>query len=235
MDSARFIQVYIVQVFIIFFYLWIANRILKRNKNRLNLFLSLFYIINAVAFIINVIYANIFNEEVVTFLHFIVYYLVCLSLVFPLLFLLILQKGEELFSTNKQVFLLMIYAILLLGLWGIPNGITINESTDWKPAWNWEFLLYAYIVVTIVATTPTLYYTLKIKKTLESPTLNKRWSFFLLGIIFHFIYHYGTSFSNTLNNPTFRLVWAIICIPILSGAWLIYYGVGQQFKDSIKH
>jgi hypothetical protein len=123
MDIARFIQVFLVQGLIGLFYLFIAYRILKRESKGLNLILSGAYLSVAFGVFINVIYAFILVESVVHILHFLTYYLICLSLIFLLIFVLIVEKSDKVITPKIQLVLIITFGVLLLGLWFIPNGM----------------------------------------------------------------------------------------------------------------
>ncbi len=228
MDLARFIQVFIVQGFAGLFYLFVWLKILKREARGLNLILSNFYLFVAAGVILNMIYINIFDEYIVHILHFITYYLLCLSLIFLLIFVLVLLKSENVVTVQKQLLLIFIFSILILGLWFIPNGITIGPSTSWKPEWSWFFFLYSIIVCSVFAIGPTIYYSLKIDKSFKFRNLKRKWRYFLIGIAGYFFLYYGTSLSNTLADPTFRLIWSFLSLPCLASLYFIYYGVAKQ-------
>ncbi len=230
MDIARFIQVFLVQGLIGLFYLFIAYRILKRESKGLNLILSGAYLSVAFGVFINVIYAFILVESVVHILHFLTYYLICLSLIFLLIFVLIVEKSDKVITPKIQLVLIITFGVLLLGLWFIPNGMIINASTDWKPEWSWPFLTYSFIVCSSIAIVPTTYYSIKIYLKFEYKELKKKWKYFLVGIFAYFFLYYGTSISNTLADPTFRLIWSLASLPALISLYFVYYGVAKQLK-----
>ena len=227
-DIARFIQVFLVQGLAGLFFLFIAYRILKRESKGPNLILSGFYLSVAFAVIINVIYAFILVESVVHILHFLTYYLLCLSLIFLLVFVLLVDKSDKVITPKIQLGLIITFGVLLLGLWFIPNGIVINASTDWKPEWSWPFLTYSFIICSSIAIVPTTYYSLKLYLKFEYKELKKKWKYFLVGIFAYFFLYYGTSISNTLADPTFRLIWSLASLPALISLYFVYYGVAKQ-------
>lgn len=230
MDLARFLQIYVIQGGFTVFFFYMAIIILKRGKKRPNLYLSGFYLSTAIGGLINIVYANIFIENIVYLLHFITYYVLCYSLTFLLIFTLILLKPVDKFNTKIQITLLILVGILLLGLLFIPNGIQINQTTNWKPNWSWSFFLYSIIVCSAILIVPTSYYSLKIYFKFENQQLKKKWKYFLMGLFAYFFLYYGTSFSNTLNSDTFRLIWSLISLPTLIALYIIYYGVGRQLE-----
>lgn len=230
MDFARFIQVYIIQGLFALFYLIMASIVLKRGRKQLNLYLSSFYLTTTVGGVLNMIYANLFNETVVFIMHFITYFMFCFSMAFLLIFVLILVKPIDRITRKLQSIILIIFGLLLLGTLLIPNGIVINETTNWKPNWSEIFLVYTVVVGSCMVIIPTLYYSIKIYKKFENEYLKKKWKYFIFGISAYFFLFYGTTLSNALNNDTFRLIWSIVSLPTLISLYLIYYGVVQQLE-----
>ena len=225
MDFPRIIQVFVVQGGLGLIYLFIAYKILRRESRGINLRLSGFYICGGIGAIINIIYVFMIDESIVKILHFFTYFILCFSLVFLLLTVLILDKSEKMISGKIQ-FLIIISFIIMFGvLWFIPEGITINSSTDWKPKWSWPFLIYSVIVCSVMLIIPTIYYSLKLYNKFEHQALKKKWKFFLIGIFTYFFLYYGTSISNTLADPLFRLIWSIISIFTLISLYFIYYAI----------
>lgn len=225
MDIPRFIQIFIVQGGVGLIYLFIAYKILRRESKGINLVLSSFYICGGIGVIINIIYAFIIIESVVKILHFITFYIYSFSIVFLLLTVLILDKSEKVITGKLQFIIIASFAITLVGLWFIPGGITINSSTDWKPEWNWPFLIYSVVVCSVMVIIPTTYYSLKLYNKFEHHKLRKKWRFFLIGIFSYFFLYYGTSLSNTLADPLFRLIWSITSLFTLISLYFIYYAI----------
>lgn len=225
MDIARFIQIFLVQGLAGLFYLFIAYRILKKDNQSLNRVLSSFYICVAFAVILNIIYAFIFIEEVVYILHVTTYYLLCFPLIFLLVFVLILLKSDVFFTRKYQFILIIAFGIMLMGLWLIPNGVVINESTNWKPDWSWTYLLYSITVCSLFAIIPTIVLSIKLYQKFEYKELKNKLKYFLLGISGYFFLYFGTSISNTLNDPMFRLIWSLLSLPALVSLYFVYFGV----------
>lgn len=207
-------------------YIWF--KIIKREPSGLNFILSNFYLLVAAGVILNIIYVNIFDETIVLVLHFITFYLFCLSLIVLLVFVLTLLKSEEVFTTQKQLSIILIFGVMIFGLWFIPDGIKIGESRSWKPEWSWIFFLCNIILCSCFAIGPTIYYSLKIEKSFRFDNLRRKWRYFLSGIGGYYFLFYGISLSNTLANPIFRLIWAILSLPSLISIYFIYYGVAKQ-------
>ncbi|MFX1394652.1 MAG: hypothetical protein ACFFAH_13915 [Promethearchaeota archaeon] len=230
MDIARFITVYIVQLGMGIIYFIIGVVILKRDTKRLNQLFSTFYLLAASATILNVIYASLFINPAVKILHFITFFLFCFAIIYLLIFNLILLKSEKIFTIKKHNLIAGIYAVLLLVLILIPKGITIDESTNWRPVWSLPFLIYALIVVSSCAVIPTTYYSIQIYKKFEDDVLKKKWAYYILATFGYFAILYLSSISNFLNDPNFRLFTSIVGLLLYATAFLLYYGVGRHIK-----
>ena len=146
-----------------------------------------------------------------------------------MLFVLILLKSENVISLKIELSFLLIYAILLFILWFIPGGITIDETTGWKPVWSWGFTIYAMIVCSGVII-PTIIFSIQTYRKFDNTQLRKKWLFFIIGCIEFFYLYYGTTISNGLANPGFRTLWAYISLISVPGLIFIYFGVGKQLK-----
>jgi hypothetical protein len=231
LDLARIIQVYLVQGLIGIFFLYLSYLILKRDKKRLNIIFSCFYIIAAVGVFINFIYAPLTIEAVVLVLYYITIFCFVFSPIFILVTELILLKSEKIIDTKKQVLIILIYGIVLSGMIFIPNGVTINASTDWKPVWSFPYYLFVVIVLSIGAVIPALYFSIQIYNQFQDELLRKKWGYFIIGIVGLFILVYGTLISNLLNIQAFRLLWSIISLILITiTPYLIYYSVGKQIE-----
>ena len=226
-DIARFIQVFLVQGLAGLFYLFIAYKILKREKKGLNLILSSFYLCVGFGVIINFVYTFIFVEVVVYVLHILTIYLLCFSLIFLFIFVLILYKSDKVITLKIQIIFIIIFGALLLGFWFIPNGVEINQTTNWKPEWSWGFLSYNFFICSVIIA-PTLFFSIKLYLKFEYKELKKKWKYFLIGICAYFFLYYGTSLSNTLADPFFRFIWSILSLPSLISLYFVYYGVAKQ-------
>jgi hypothetical protein len=236
MDLMRIIVVYVLQLGIGgIFFLFIAALILKRSRKKLNIVFSMFFISVALGIIINVIYASITYEEligVVIFLHILTFYLFTLAQVFLLTFNLILLKSEAIFSTLKQILLVIIYAILLsiLFLVGMFGGVELGPSTDWKPVWYLPFLLTVLGICVPTLIIPILYFSLQIYSKFENEELKEKWKYFLIGILLYFIMWAGTTITNFLAQQSIRNIWAIFSFASLLSTYTIYYGVGKEIN-----
>lgn len=235
MPDARFIQVYIVQLMIGIILAIIAYLILKRDRKRLNVIFSGFYICCAVGIAINCIYAPLKDEEIVLWLNFATNFLFAFSPVFLVVFDLILLKSEKVMDSKKQLLIIVVYAAALLGLIFFivqpEPGVIINADTEWRPVYTLPFYLYLMIVIISMSLLPTLYLSYKIYVKFEDDVLKRKWRFFYVGIIFIYAFAMGTFTMNYLNDDAIRNAWALISlITSLLGPMMVYYGVGRQLE-----
>ena len=229
MTSTGFIQVYIAQGILFAYFIILGYKVLKRGINRLNLFLSSFYFFVALGLLINFIYVLLSNELTVLILYYTTLYLLFLGTMFLTSFITLLFKSDKIFTSKKQVIIIICYNITLFCMIFIPNGVIINQSTNWNPVYNIYFLIYLIIILSVFSFIPGIYYGLKLYHTIEEQFLKTRWKAFLIGIIGLYIFAYGTLISNTLNIQDFRTIWSLISVILITiFSYLVYYGVAQR-------
>ncbi len=230
----RIIQIYVVQGILCVFFLFLAVKIITRQKKKLNYIFSAFYISEAIGLIINFIYAPLENEVIVKGLNFLTNFFSFYAVIFLLLFIILLYKTEKAFEPKKQIILILTTGIIyfcMLFIAIIPElGVEMTEANQFTPYWGWLFFLYVSSITTIFSTIPTLYYIWKIFNSFKDETVRGRWRFFFGGVIFLYLLLYSIFIRNTFFPGTilstilslFGLVFSIC------GAIFIYYGVGRQ-------
>jgi len=232
----RVLTIYVAQGLACIFLIFIAYKILKRDRKRLNLIFSGTYISAAVGLIINMIYGPIANEGVVLILNYLTNFGIFYSPIFLVVFDLILLKSEKVITTTKQLLILIGYGILMFCMiffvitedW----GVTINEETKWSPVWELPFFLYLVLIESI-AVLPLLYLSIQIYQKFEDDQLKKKWRFFIFGFCAFIIFMYAIFLSNLLGQkiPEIRtLMGATGLILAIAGGYLMYNGVGRQLE-----
>lgn len=233
-SPTRIITIYIAQGLVFAFFLFLSIKILKRDRKRLNIIFSGFYISPVIGLFINFIYGPLTNEPLVLVLNFLTNFGIFYAPIFLVVFNLILLKSEKVITSNKQLLILILYAIALFCMiifLFIPEfGVTLNESTDWSPKWSFPFFIYLLIIESI-AVIPVLFLALQIYRKFEDKTLKKKWKFFILGFCALAIFMYGIFVSNYLNISIFRTIMGVIgLILAIIGGYLMYFGVGRQIE-----
>ncbi|TXT61422.1 MAG: conserved membrane protein of unknown function [Promethearchaeota archaeon] len=235
-DLFRFLQIYVIQGFLLAIFLYLAYKILRYKKKRLNRVFSRFYISSSIGVLINFIYAPLQIqgfETVVLILNFLTNFFIVYSLTFFLIFLLILLRSEKFLTVRKELIIEIVYGIIFFSLiFFLPfGGVKIDASTNWKPVYSLPFYLYLTIILIIFMIIPILYVSFKIYNDFTDELLKKKWQYFLFGIISLIVFMFGTFTANFLNIEAFRSAWSIIAgILVLLGSYLVYYGVGKQIK-----
>jgi hypothetical protein len=232
LTTGRILTVYVAQGLILVIFLYLAIKILLRDRKRLNAIFAGLYIAPAIGTLINFIYAPLTDVSLVLILNFFTNVGAIYAPIFVVVFDLILLKSEKIISTSKQLAILILYGIVVLcmGIFLlIPGfGITIGPP-NWSPVWSIPIFLYVVVILTCFATIPALYFSIKIYQNFEDETLKKRWRYFIFGFISFMTFMYLIFISNTLANATFRLILAGIGIVLtIIGGFLMYYGVGRQ-------
>ncbi|TXT65318.1 MAG: conserved membrane protein of unknown function [Promethearchaeota archaeon] len=233
LDIERILQVFIVQGLIMIFFLYISYLIVKRGKKRLNIIFSIAYLCIALGLLINIIYAIVLYEPITTVLAYVTHYFLAIGPVFLLLFNLIVLKSEKIVSKPIQNIMILVYGIIFTSIFFfIPfNGITINSLTNWRSVWTLEFYIYFLTIITLLTTIPNFYSSFRVYFSFENPELEKKWRFFLIGLVGLYSYMYGAFTANYINIPTFRLVMGILGLSIAVFLYLMYYGVGRQLEE----
>lgn len=226
--------VYIAQGLMCVYFAYLAYKILKRDRKRLNLMFTGFYISNFISLCINFIYAPITDENIVLIMHSITIFFAFYSPIFILVFELLVLKPEKVINTNKQKTILIGYGVvlsfmiffLLIEDWGVEIG-----PPDWTPHWMLPFFLYLVSIVSVCVVGPSFFISYQIYKKFEDAQLKRKWKYFIFGLGAFYACAYGIFISNFLDIPIFRTVIGITdLILIISGAYLMYNGVGRQLE-----
>ena len=234
LSTVRIITIYFAQGLVLFSFVYLAYLILKRDRKRLNIIFSGFYISAAIGIIFNWIYGPIADEPVVLILNYITNFGVFYSPIFFVVFDLILLKSEKIITTSKQLLIFIGYGIymfcmIFFVLAGPGWGVYFNA--DWAPVWELPFFLYLVLGVSIFTIVPLLYLSFQIYNKFEDEQLKKKWKFFIFGICALIGFMYGIFFSNFLDISIVRiLMGAIGVILAIIGGYMMYNGVGRQLE-----
>lgn len=233
LSLTRAFTIYGAQGILFAFLLFLAYKILKRDRKRLNIILSLFYLSVVIGLLVNFVYAPIVDDTIVRILNFFTNFFIYYAVIFLVVFELILLKSEKVITFPKQILIMLLYGIALFSMifFVFIDGWGVTLNVDLAPTWSIPFFIYVVLVVTLGGIIPTLYFALQISKKFEDEILRKRWKFFIIGVCALFIFMYGIFISNTLDNPTIRTAMgALGLILAITGGYLIYYGVGKSIE-----
>ncbi|MFX0018479.1 MAG: hypothetical protein ACFFBT_07720 [Promethearchaeota archaeon] len=230
--TTRIITIYVAQGLIFLFFLFLAFKILKRDRKRLNIIFAGFYLSAAVGLFVNFIYGPLEDVTVVLILNFITNFGIFYSPIFLVVFNLIILKSEKIITTSKQLAVLIIYGIVMfcMMIFLLIPGYGVTFNAKWSPVWSLPFFIYLLIIES-VAVVPLLILSFQIYAKFEDVNLKKKWRLFIFGFCALIIFMYGIFVSNWLNDDNFRLIMGIIgLILAIAGGYLIYSGVGRQIE-----
>ena len=228
-EDIRKITIIAQQTFILGFFSFLIYKILKSEKSRKTYRLVLFYILNIAFTSVNLVYAFIKLNSLTFWLHFTSVYLMLLSPVFYYVFNMMILKSEELLDTRLEIIIVVIYSSTLFITMFISGflfqGITIDQSTAWRPVWTMNFVIPMYILITIICLIPSLMRSMQILRLIKNEELRKRWKILSLGFFMLIGIGYGVFIYNSWNNTTFKIIWLLFSL-IMSptAALLIHYG-----------
>ncbi len=240
MNLTRFLTVYIIQGIMGILYVFLAYKTLKRDKKRLNLVLSSFYLSLAIGVFMNWIYAPLDDLPIVLYLNFLTNFFLFWSVGFLTVFNLILLKSEKIFTTQKQLLYIIGYGLFLgVGMFILLHvqepfsgefGVQL-DPISFSPDWNLSFFLFVLICWLVFACIPSMYFITQIQKKFEDENLKKKFKSFSIGVIEIVIFGIIVFVSNYLNIPTIRTIAAVLgFVLVISAAYLIYSGVGKQIS-----
>ena len=229
--DTRIFGIFIIQPIVILFFIYIALRILKRNRNLLTITLSAFYLLSAAGLIINIFFIMgtlipVDLSLILSILYFITSFLVIFAPIFLVIFLFLIKQQD--FSSKSYIFLTSFYGLGCLLLILIPGGIDIGIHTDWIPKYSWMFLIIFYIYFSLIIVIPTIYLLTKLLLSFQDRNLRKKFFIFMIGIYFMIFSVYGIVLYNTWEYKTFREIWSILSLIAIPAGFLIYNGIGQN-------
>ena len=236
-NPIRVITIYVAQGLVCAWFIYLAYRILKRDRKRLNIIFSGFFLSVVLGMIVNFIYGPIANEDIVLVLNYITNFGIFYAPIFLVVFDLILLKSEKIITTVKQLLILIGFGVFMFCMIFFvltPDwGVTLNEDTNWSPEWSLPFFLYLIIGESLFAIGPVLYLSFKVYNKFEDEQLKKKWKYFIFGYSALIIFMYGIFLSNFLASYDINIrtiMGAIGIILAIAGGYLMFSGVGRQLE-----
>jgi len=228
----RAVTVYGAQMLVCLWDAYLAYRILKRDRKRLNIIFAGFYLFGVIGLIFNFIYAPLPIGPVVFVLNFFTNFFLFYSPIFFVVFELMLLKSEKYINTTKQLLILIGYGIFMFCMicFAYPGwGLTFNAND--QPKWELAFFLYLIIGESIFAVGPVFYLSFRAYYKFEDEQLKKKWKNFIYGFGAYMIFLYTIFISNKLDDPNFRIIAGITgLICAIVGGYLMYIGVTRQLE-----
>lgn len=155
-DWTRIFLIYGIQLSLGIFFFYFGIIILRRNQNNLGCYLSGFYLTIACAAFLNTILILIRADPLAFILYFVILYLGFFAHSFLIVFArkLIEPYVERQFPNGFKI--LLAYAVMTFLILLYPGGFKYNEHTNWRPKFNFYFLVMLYIYYTLFLLGPLL-------------------------------------------------------------------------------
>ena len=227
---ARLVVVFISQAFMIILFIILAYKILKRNRKRSSITLSVLYFLLAIGLFMNIIFILVIpsdNGDIISIVYNIASFLIVFPFIFILIFINIILKLEESFTLKKIMIIIIIYGVLCALLYIFPGGVTF--SSTWTPIYSIPFFIYLTVFFTSCLTIPTIIYSIRLYNLFIARNLKEKLRLFLSGVFLMLATVYGAIYYNTTSDPIFRAVWLICAFFMeISAGLLVYYGIGKN-------
>ena len=230
-EEVRLLLVFIPQLILASIFLFIAIKLLIRNRMRSIITLSMFYVFSAAGLIFNAIFLLIAtfipeNAVLLVSLYFLSFYPILFSPIFIITFMITLLKLDDVFTLKKQSIIVLIYGLITFLVFFTPEGISFD---DWRPRFSWILLSLILIVFSVFILIPTIIYSRRLLKTFKDKILKKKLLTFIIGVTGILISVYGGILYITLQDLLFRSLWSVATVIILiPSALFIYYGIGRE-------
>ncbi|MCP4760940.1 MAG: hypothetical protein GY870_04100 [archaeon] len=151
-------------------------------------------------------------------------YLNTFTLIFWLLFNLIINKGDTIITDKKKIIYIVIWAIICSIIFMIPGGVHFENE---ESIYSAPFAIYGLIIITAIYV-----FILKVQygnyNKFDEPSLKKKYRNQIIGIILFMWVLIGTYLSNWFNIPQFRTFFTYTALIIYPAGILLYNGVKKE-------
>ncbi len=234
-ELMRMMVIFAGQPFIVGLYLFLGIKVIRKNPILSGRLFASYYFMIASAGILNIVYALIFDENIVKSLNFLTNLFADLSPIMILVAQLVLYKR---FKFKKGITYLLTYLLLSMSFMYILtfffDGVVINASTFWRPSWGVFFYL-SVLAIMIIPIAINIVFSVKIYRIIPIGALEsrKRWRYYMVGTIGSYSY---LIFFNTFNVLLFKVIpydkaWIFYVVLIL----IIPFWTVFLYKGIIQH
>lgn len=227
------IQTFVFNGIIIILFVVFSYFLLKRNRNRLSMSLTLYFLTISVGLVLNIIYRAIDIEDVSVVLNIFTIYFTTLAGVQLLNFVLNLYFSSQIHTLKRQLIYTSIFAVILLGLPII--GIFI-DPVSWGdagvPLYPLAFGLYGLFCSQAVFVF-IIFYAIKIKTKMGANKYSTKFMRSIIGILCFDLQLIGAYLAHTFGGDSTDSAMRIIglvfqLVFILPGAFLLYFGLKKD-------
>ncbi|KKN62079.1 hypothetical protein LCGC14_0515740 [marine sediment metagenome] len=217
-----------------FYFSLIAFKVLKRNKQRLNIIFSAFFISTIMAAILNMIYAALTDTTIILILNYFTNFFTCFGAIFLLVVNIVILESTIIFPVKKQNRYIVLYGLLLL-IGMLPFYLLKRGWGVWiennYPRFSPIFLIFVISFASSFVGIPIISTSLKIYTRFETKALKKKWRYHFIGTLGVFSIPYLIWINNYVFSPDFRLIVGIYGISAIFWGYLMYYGIGFKLKE----
>jgi len=182
-DWTRIVGILLIQPIVSIIFITIALNLIRKSSNRQSKILSSFFSFFALGFLFNIVVFLIRINPLTSFFYFCTLFCILFSQIFILLFNIIILKTDSEFKRRTQNLIILSYFICILFLLLYSDGIQINEKTNWRPIWTWDFFILIFLFTLSFIAIPTLLLAFKIYLKLTNIELKKKWKFFIYAFL----------------------------------------------------
>ena len=228
----RRLIIFVPQLIIAGLFLFLAIKLLRRNRQRPTVTLFMVYVLSGSGLIFNAIHVVLAafqpeNEVLLLVIYFLTIFQMLFPPVFMLTFMISILRLGDVFTIKKQLIITLIYGCIIFIIFFTPKGIRFDEES--RPFFSWVFLTLMYITLTVFIVLPTLWYSRRLIKTFQDKILKRKLITFIIGIYGMLFSIYGTILYITWPDSLFSSVWSILTtFIIIPSALFIYYGIGRE-------
>jgi hypothetical protein len=206
-------------------FVYVGIKTLKRNpSNRTNQIFAIFFFATSIALAFN-IPAPFMVDDVRKVLIIITAYGVSVSIGILLIFTFVLYFSNKIVTDKRKWTIACLFALIFVGYFFIPNGVFLDTSTGVSVTrYSTELAVY-FLIGTQTAYVLILWFAAKAYKNFTDQAMQKRFRYFLFGLVCFEIMLFLTPLLNAGWVPPEMQFLLFFALP---GAILIYLGVGKH-------
>ena len=224
-ETGMSLTLWIVYSVMIALFIYLGVSILKRGrKRRINQVFFAFLITTAIGLVFNMSYRAINDPAYNIIGNMITIFLVDVSLIFLLLFHLIIWKSDKIITDSIKIWVIIFWTVLCSLLF-IIDGVTFN--TENKPVWSTNFFTHG-IIINISILGLIIYVNTQVYRRFETQDLKKKYLNTIISTTMFFWLAIGNYLANFLDNPIFREVFTYSALIAIPASIMFYMGLKRE-------
>ena len=151
-------------------------------------------------------------------------FLVNVSLIFLLLFHLIIWKSDKIITDRIKIWVIIFWTVLCSILF-IIGGVTFNAEN--KPVWSLDFFTHGIIIISVLYGF-IIYVNTQVYRRFETEDLKKKYLNTIISTTMFFWLPFGNYLANYLDNPIFREVLTYSALIVIPASIMFYMGLKRE-------